>query len=176
VLAPVLARLEGLEGVAGASVESSGRFFALELCADADTELTRSRVLRALGPGARLLSREATAAQLEGKAVGEPWFSSREIRGLSLVEGRILVARATSAASKTAALDEPARCALEEALRHELFALIGRVHDQGGRASTRWLAPEWPAMAERALERARVAVPASALAALARALAEPPAG
>ncbi len=55
MLAPVLARLRRIPGIADVRVECSGTFFALSLEERADREVTLRAALDSLGPGARRL-------------------------------------------------------------------------------------------------------------------------
>jgi hypothetical protein len=164
VLAPVLARLRSLPGIADARVECSGTFFALSLQQGADAEAALRAVRDVLGPGSRRLTSDEAAAQLEARFRGEVWFTEEQIRGLSYVEARIITGRALTAATKGLSLPEAEKDRVREAIRVEVFAAIDRVHDEGGRSSSGWFAEEWPHIVERLRRRLVGAVPEPALA------------
>jgi hypothetical protein len=164
VLAPVLARLRRLPGVADARVECSGTFFALSLLEGAEAEAVLPEVVEVLGPTSRLLEGEEAGAQLEARSRGELWFSEEQIRGLSYVEGRVLASRALAAAAEGLSLGEPEAGRVREAVRVEVFAAIDRVHDGGGRRSSAWFGQEWPDIVARASARLAGALPGPTLA------------
>jgi hypothetical protein len=154
VLAPVLARLEEVEGVAGARVEATGRFFALVLAPGADEVRTLAAVEAALRTPPRRLPPGEAAAQLARAGRGDPWFSRAEVAELCFVEARLLAARAEGAVASAANLDPAERGAVGDALRDELFLAMERVLAEGGRESSGWFYAEWPAIAARASARA----------------------
>jgi hypothetical protein len=145
----VLARLEAVEGVADARVEATGRWFALTLTLGADEAAALAGAEVALRRAPRRLPPGEAAAQLARRAAGDPWFSRAEVAALCFLEARMLAARGAAGVGLAAALDGAERDALEEALRDELFATMGRVLAEGGRDSSDWFYVEWPALAAR---------------------------
>ena len=158
MLAPVLARLLEIPGVAEARVECTGTYFLV-----AGDEPALGRALAAvrdvLGPSSRPLDDPRAAVELARRARGELWFSPSEIRGLSYVEGRILAARVGDAVAAKIALEGGAREQLHEAVRAEILAALDHAHDTGGRSSTGWFWEEWPRIAERAAARLSGSMP-----------------
>jgi hypothetical protein len=166
VLAPVLARLDELPGVARARAESAGRHFALELVPGADAASVALAAREALAGRARVLGPEEAASQLAARPRGDPWLSRDEVMALSYVEGRILAVRVSARTGREAGLAPEARERLAEALRIEIFAVLERVHAEGGRSSSRWFYEEWPAVAGRVFARGSAFVPGDLLPAL----------
>jgi hypothetical protein len=159
VLAPVLARLDAIPGVATTRVEATGTWFLVELAATALRHQVVEQALAALGPGAELLPPEAAGAQWEAREHGDPWYSSRDVLGLSYLEGRVIAARASAAVGREAGLPAAATRALFDAVRAEVFATLERVHAEGGRSSSAWFFQAWPALADRIATRAAPALP-----------------
>jgi hypothetical protein len=138
----VLARLARIPGLLDARVECSGRYFAVELEPSAPEALQAARA--ALGKSARVLPAAEAATQLAWRARGEPWFDLASIRGLSYVEGRVLASRVATRIREEADLAAEEAEAVGEPVRLALFAALDRVHDEGGRSSSGWLAEAWP--------------------------------
>jgi hypothetical protein len=172
VLAPVLARLRRIPGIADARVECSGTFFALSLGERADPEATLRAVLDVLGPGSRRLLADEAGAQLAARASGEIWFSEEEIRALSYIEGRIIAGRALAAATRGLEVTGAETDRIRDAIRVEVFAALDRVHDEGGRSSSGWFTDEWPHIVTRVRSRLAGALDGPALAHLAAQLLE----
>jgi len=159
VLAPVLARLQAVPGVASARVDSSGRFFWLTVRAAAAAPAAAALALEVLGPGSRTLPQAQGEAQLAAHRHGDPWLAGNEVMTLSFVESRLLSVRiAAEAQRRTGALPEQ-REELAEAIRLELFAAMERVHAEGGRGSSGWIYQEWPVIAAAAAERCVETIP-----------------
>lgn len=152
MLAPVLARLDEIPGVAAARVESSGRFFCVALAEEA-LQSAAPLVLAALGAGARALSEGEARAQLSGRQRGDPWLAADEVMTLSFVESRLLSVRLAAAFARETGAGAEAREAVAEAIRGVLFEAMERVHAEGGRQSGGWIYREWPALSAAVVER-----------------------
>jgi hypothetical protein len=147
VLAPVLARLDAVPGVAAARSDSSGRFFWIELTPGADRGAAREGAHAVLGAKARPLPPAEAEAQLASRSLGDPWLRAGEVMALSFVEGRLLSVRLSAELGQKTGIPEDRRELVSEAIRVELFAALARVHAEGGRQSSAWIHAEWPAIA-----------------------------
>jgi len=159
VLAPVLARLDRIVGVAHARVESTGTWFLVETWPAAARHQVEEEVLAVLGPTAEVPSADAAGLQVGARDRGDHWYSSRDILGLSYLEARVISARTSAAVGREAQLPQQAVRALCEAIRAEVFAAVERVHAEGGRSSGSWFFKAWPALADRILSRVAPALP-----------------
>lgn len=159
MLAPVLARLEGLAGVTAARVDSSGTFFWLALDPRADEAPVADLARGVLGAGARALPAGEAEEQLAAHARGDPWLTAREVMALSYVESRILAARVSEEVQRRAGGTSDEREVVAEAIRASLFAAMERVHAEGGRAASGWIYDAWPAISCDAAERCRRRIP-----------------
>lgn len=159
MLAPVLARLEGISGITQARVDASGRFFWCALDPSADISDASDAVRRILGSAARALPAAEAEAQVARRAHGDPWLTSREVMTLSYVESRVLSVRLAAEVQREAAANAEQREVVAEAIRSALFAAFDRVHGEGGRPSSGWIYDEWPAISSVAAERCRTAIP-----------------
>ena len=147
MLAPVLARLDRLPGVARARADGTGTFLRLDLRPGADPAVVARAALAALGPRAAELPPAEAAAQLEGAARGDLWLAADEVLGLSYLEARMLSVRLPSAVERGLPLGPGGAARLAEAIRTVLFAAVERVHAEGGRESSGWFFEAWPALA-----------------------------
>jgi hypothetical protein len=159
VLAPVLARLDLVPGVAAARSDSSGRFFWIELATGADEGAVREGARAVLGPRARPLPAPEAAAQLAWRRLGDPWLRTGEVMALSFVEGRLLSVRLCAELERRGAIPGDRGEVVAEAIRVELFAALARVHAEGGRPSSAWIHEEWPAIAVAVRGRCIAALP-----------------
>lgn len=155
MLAPVLARLSAVNGVAAARVEATGRFFWLELVAGADPGRVAPEAVEVLSGEARILPPDEAAAQLAGRQLGDPWLRAGEVQLLSLVEARVLSVRISGDAARRAGAEPAEREAVAEAVRAGLFRAMERVHAEGGRANGGWIYEAWPAIAAEAVSHCR---------------------
>lgn len=162
MLAPVLARLDRIVGVAHSRVEATGTCFLVDTWPAASARQVEEEALAILGPAAELLSPDAAGEQLAARAAGDHWYSSKDVLGLSYLEARIIAARVSARVGRDAELPREATRALCEAVRVEVFAAVERVHAEGGRSSGAWFYKAWPALAERILSRASPALPPGA--------------
>lgn len=149
----MLARIEAIEGVAWAAVEATGRFLAVRPGAGADGAAVAAAVERALGARGRRTGEALARAQLAARERGDPWFGSKEAHALSYIEGRLVSVHVAARVSKELGLGGAARAALAEAVRELFFAVLERVHAEGGRESSGWFYSEWPAIAAAVAER-----------------------
>jgi hypothetical protein len=154
-----LARTENLEGVEWAAVEATGRFLAVRARVGS-TEEVAAAVERALGARGRRASPEAASAQLGARERGDPWFTAREVHALSYIEGRLVSVHVAARVGAELGLDRTARDALAEAVRLVFFAVLERVHAEGGRESSGWFYVEWPGIAREVAARMAGVVPA----------------
>jgi hypothetical protein len=159
VLAPVLARLDSIPGVEAARVDSSGRFFWVEIDESADASRVTDLAEGVLGQGARALPPAGAEAQLAERRLGDPWLGAGEVMTLSFVESRLLSVRLAGELERRTGASPEQRELIAEAIRRELFAAMERVHAEGGRSSSGWIYREWPAIAEAAVERCAGALP-----------------
>ena len=153
MLAPVLARLSGIPGVAAARVECSGTCFLLAGREPGALERAMPAVLDVLGPRTRRLEGEAREVQLARFGAGELWFSKDDIRGLSYVEARILATRMTDVVTAAVDVDAATAARVHDALLQEIVAALDHAHDTGGRSSSAWFWVEWPHIVERVSAR-----------------------
>jgi hypothetical protein len=149
----VLARIERVEGVEWAAVEATGRFLAVRSRAGAAREQVAAAVERALGARGRRAGDALARSQLAARERGDPWFTASEAHALSYVEGRLVAVRAAARVGAELGLPHPAREALAEAVREVFFAVLERVHAEGGRESSGWFYGEWPRVAADAAAR-----------------------
>ena len=159
MLAPVLARLDAIPGVAAARVDSSGRFFWLQVEDAADATSVTALVFGVLGRGARSLAAAQAEAQLAAHPHGDPWLTAAEVMTLSFVESRILSVRLASEVERLTGATPEQHEEVAEAIRLELFATMERVHSEGGRRSGGWIYEEWPAIAAAIVERCAATMP-----------------
>jgi hypothetical protein len=159
VLAPVLARLDSIPGIAPARVDSSGRYFWLAPGGGVDPGIAAARAREILGEGARVLPPDEAEAQLVARGRGDPWLSAQQVMTLSFVEGRLLSVRISAAAAREIGLGSPGTEAVAEAIRVELFATLERVHAEGGRGTGAWIDAAWPAIAAAAAARCATLLP-----------------
>ena len=153
MLAPVLARLDAIPGLAPARSDSSGRFFWVAPGGGEDPASVAARAREVLGAGARLLSPDEAESQLASRPQGDPWLSAAEVMTLSFVEGRLLAFRVSGVAAREIGAGAEGREAIAEAIRVELFRVLQQVHAEGGRASSGWIDSAWPAIAAAAAVR-----------------------
>ncbi len=153
MLAPVLARLDAIPGVATARTDSSGRFFWITPAPDAQPREVAGLCLAALGASAALLGPAAAEAQLAARARGDPWLGTGEVMILSFLEGRLLSVRIAGDAAAESGATPVQREAVAESVRVALFAALERVHAEGGRTSGGWIDEEWPTIAAAAAAR-----------------------
>jgi hypothetical protein len=159
VLAPVLARLDGIPGVSRSRVDSSGQFFWLTLDEDADAPRVVAVALEVLGRGARALPADQAGAQLAAHPRGDPWLGAGEVLTLSFLESRILSVRIAGELERRTGSSPEQREQVADAIRMELFAAMERIHAEGGRRSGGWIYAEWPAIASAALGRCDASLP-----------------
>jgi hypothetical protein len=157
VLAPVLARLDGIPGVLTSRADSSGRFFWLSLEDGADATSVAAQAGGVLGERARPLQEAEARAQLAAHRKGDPWLTANEVMTLSFVESRLLSVRIAGEVARQVGADRLQREVIAEAIRLALFAAMERVHAEGGRSSSGWIYEEWPAIAAAAVERCAAA-------------------
>lgn len=170
MLAPVLARLDAIPGVTSARVDSSGRYFWIALDEAADAPRVTALADAVLGAGARPLSGAQAEAQLAARLRGDPWLGAGEVMTLSFVEARLLSVRLGAEAAQRVGATAEQREILGEAIRAELFAVMERVHAEGGRSSGGWIHQEWPAIAAAIVERCARPIPTTLRAKLAQEL------
>jgi hypothetical protein len=143
----VLARLDGIPGVAESRVEATGRIFAIALSDGADERAVLAAAAEAFRVTPRRLDAAEAAAQLAARAAGDPWYARSEVPALCYVESRMLASRGARSVAPAAGLDREEARRLEDAMRQELFAAMQRVLSEGGRDSTDWFYEEWPPLA-----------------------------
>ena len=170
MLAPVLARLDRIAGVAQSLVEATGTWFLVETHPAAARHQVEEQVLSVLGPTAEVLPPDAAGKQAATRERGDHWYSSRDVLGLSYLEARIIAGRVSAAVGREAELPQPATRTLAEAVRVEIFAAMERVHAEGGRSSTGWFFKAWPSLADRILTQVAPALPPGAAGAVAESL------
>lgn len=153
MLAPVLARLERIDGLAEVRVDCGGRYFLVRAAEPGALDRALPAVREVLGAAAAPVEGPARARHLAHSARGELWFDASTVRGLSYVEGRMLAARLCDAVGPRLPGAPGAREALFDAARTELFAALDHAHDTGGRSGPGWFWKEWPAIAARIAAR-----------------------
>jgi hypothetical protein len=133
-IAPVLAQLDGLEGVEESRVSWDGRTFRIALLPDADGERVTSAVVAVLGGGAERVAQPAPPAGADG----ERWLSSAQTIELSLHEASVLAAAFAVDIAAEAELRESDARRLETTLREELEGAFRRAHAAGGTVDRLW--------------------------------------
>jgi hypothetical protein len=157
-----LARIEQVEGVEWAAVEATGRFLAVRPRAGAAAAQVAEAVERALGPRGRRAVEPLARVQLAALGRGDPWFTAREVHALSYIEGRLVSVHVAAKVGAELGLDRDAREALAESVRVVFFAVLERVHAEGGRESSGWFYAEWPSIAREVAARMAGTVPPEA--------------
>ncbi len=153
MLAPVLARLDAIPGVATARTDSSGRFFWITPAPGVGPSEIVERCRAVLGASAVPLGAAAAEAQLAARDRGDPWLGAGQVMTLSFLEGRLLSVRIAGDAARESGATPVQREAVAEAIRVELFVARERVHAEGGRKSGGWIDEAWPAIAAAAAAR-----------------------
>ncbi|BDG05831.1 hypothetical protein [Anaeromyxobacter oryzae] len=166
-----MARLAAIDGVAEARVDATGRHFLVVVAPGAGDAEVERRAIEALGGRAARLDDAAARAQLAARPRGDPWFSAAETLALCYVEARVLAARAGSAAAAAAGLGADDEARVAEVARVALFAVMERVHAEGGRPSSGWFAGAWPGIAREVAAACRTFLPPAVADAVASALA-----
>lgn len=164
MIAPVLARLDQLAGVAVARVDAGGRYFVVDWRAG-EAALPEA-ALALLGPGSYVVTGPRAEAQLSALRQGELWLTAATSIALSWVELRLLANRWGAVAAGEAGLGPVESDELIEALRVEMGREFQRVHDGGGTSDSNWYRAAFPLAWERAtasVEGARAAVVLAAL-------------
>jgi hypothetical protein len=156
LIAPVLARLDGINGVLESRVEATGRHFVIRSEPMTDIDDLAKRVIEVLGPGSVRLDPPWDATAVTGYGLGELWMTAATTRALSFIEARILSVHRAARAAHVANLDAATTLELQESLYRELVVEFERVHDQGGSTDRAW----WVRPFADAFERAVAALPA----------------
>lgn len=149
----MLARIEEIDGVAWAGAEATGRFLAVRPGPDADAERLAAAVERALAGRGRRAGEALAQAQLAAREQGDPWYSAREVRALSFIEGRLVAVHVAAKVGDDLGLSPADRASLAEAVREVFFGVLERVHAEGGRESSGWFYVEWPGIAAEVARR-----------------------
>jgi hypothetical protein len=132
-LAPALAALDDLDGVAGSSASWDGRYVRLALRPDADEE----RMLAAAASVLEGSERRVAPSQVPD-ARGRPWYDSVKTVELSRHEAGVIAADFARDMAHEVELDEPARRRLEAELRAGFERAFERAHAAGGGVERLW--------------------------------------
>lgn len=124
----MLARLDGIPGVAQSRVDWSGRRFLLTLEGTASRGLVETEASSALGEGARLLDDVETREVLVSYRKGEAWMRAGETLQLSRFEAGILAKRYADEVAGELGLDEPRAGKLAVVFQKELERAFERTH------------------------------------------------
>jgi hypothetical protein len=128
-IAPVLHRIDALDGVAGSSVSWDGRTFRIEIEPGADPEQVGAAA-------AALLEGEACCVtESRGKAApGEPdrWYDEEGTLALSRHEASVIAAHYSSVIAAEVALEPATAERLHTVLREELERAFEQAHAEGG--------------------------------------------
>jgi len=124
----VLARLDGIDGVAESRVDWTGKRFLLTLEDGARTDRVAGQAADALGEGARVLDRDALRAVLESRGRGEAWMRADETLRLSRFEAGVLARRFGGEAAREIGLDEPSTRRLVALFEAELERAFEQAH------------------------------------------------
>ncbi|HSM93969.1 MAG TPA: hypothetical protein VLT47_13885 [Anaeromyxobacteraceae bacterium] len=155
----MLARIEKVEGVEWAAVEATGRFLAVRPRDGAGEEAVAVAVERALAGRGRRAGEALARSQLAARERGDPWFGAKEAHALSYVEGRLVSVHVSARVARELGLGREAKERLAESVREVFFAVLERVHAEGGRESSGWFYAEWPRIAAEVAARMADAVP-----------------
>jgi hypothetical protein len=134
-IAPLLERIDELDGVAKSSVSWDGRLFRIEVAPGADSE-------RVTAAATALMEGEAccvTAAR-GAAAPGEPgrWYDAVQTVDLSRHEASVIAADFAAQISSQASLDPAEAARLQDILREELEVAFERAHAAGGGIPRLW--------------------------------------
>lgn len=166
----MLARLFDIPGIRDARVECSGTYFLVEGDDAGVLERALPAIQDVLGPGARCVHDPERRIQLSTRTKGEPWFSPRDIRGLSYIEARLLSTRIADGVAQVLTLDGAAADVVAEAVRAEIVTALDHAHDTGGQSSSGWFWEAWPRIAALVAARLDGALAGASCAVLERAL------
>jgi hypothetical protein len=158
----VLARLNQIPGVATAQVDATGQHFVILPTEEADPAVTIDQVLQILGTNSRFLEDPGLENVVVGFDPGEIWMGADNIRGLSLLEARILAANWARSATTESGLPDALASHLADLLRVELVKELDRVHAEGGTSERNWYKRAFPAAFERAIAGMEMISPAQA--------------
>ena len=149
----MLARLNLIPAVAEALVDATGRHFVLFPQSGVDLATAAEQILSVLGENSCQEYDLRDPGNGEALAIGELWFSAKDIRKLSLLEARMLAARWGGRAAADAGLRNEAGLRLSEFLSAELAREFNQVHDRGGTTDGDWYRRVFPAAFERSIAR-----------------------
>jgi protein tyrosine phosphatase (PTP) superfamily phosphohydrolase (DUF442 family) len=149
----VLARLDGIPGVAESRVDRSGRRFLLTLDPGADEAGIAREARSELGSDAEVLDPDAEAALLASRRRGELWVTADETIRLSREEASILAARFGEESAREIGLDAEKTRQLVAVLEREVAAAFERFH--GRSDALKRFRDEQPAISARVLEASR---------------------
>ncbi len=147
-IAPVLHRMDELEGVADSRVSWDGHTFRIEILPGADAD-------RVAAAAAALLEGEACCVVApRGKAAAAPpeqWFDEEGTLELSRHEAGVIAADFSSEVSAEVGLEPGDAERLRSVLREELERAFERAHAAGGDVERLWaeLPSAWPRFEER---------------------------
>lgn len=133
-VAPVLQRIDALEGVAESRVSWDGRYFRIELRSNADGDRVATAVSAVLGEGAARLA--SAASKTESKR--ERWLNWKETVDLSRYEAGVIAADFTRDIVEGVQLEAATAERLERTLREELTLAFERAHAAGGTVARLW--------------------------------------
>jgi hypothetical protein len=129
-LAPVLARLDQIEGVESSHASWDGRHFRIALRPAADEQHVARQAMALLdGSDVRRVESRWKRAELEDQ---RRWFDADETLELSRHEAGVLAAQQAAALSEEIALDAPSSAQLLALLRAVLLRAFEHAHAQGG--------------------------------------------
>ena len=150
-IAPVLEKIDALEGVAGSSTSWDGRTFRIEVEPGADPELVGREA-------AALLEGEACCVvPARGKAASEgpeKWFDAEETVALSRHEASVIAADFAAKVAAEVPLESATAERLHAVLLEELELAFERAHAAGGGVHRLWeqLPSAWPRLEARLAE------------------------
>lgn len=128
-IAPVLHRIDELEGVAESSVSWDGRYFRIQVLPGAEPD-------RVAAAAEAMLEGEACCVTTSrGKAApGQPdqWFNEEQTVALSWHEAVVIASHYATAIATEVALEHDAAQRLHEVLREELERAFEQAHAAGG--------------------------------------------
>jgi hypothetical protein len=130
-LAPVLARIDQVPGVAESRADWEGRHVLIRVAPGARPDEVVARAIPILGAGARRLDAAAESERLASFRRGDSWMRSGETIRLSRREASVLGARFAQAASVRAGLNEAQRSHLEGVLTEEISKHFEEMHAAG---------------------------------------------
>jgi len=150
-IAPVLERIDGLDGVAESRASWDGQWFRIEVRPGADPDAVAAAAAAVLEGDATCVAKSRGEA-----AAGEPdrWYSAAETVALSRHEAGVIASGLSATVESEVALAPDDARRLQDVLREELQKAFEQAHADGGGVHRLWerLPESWPRFEARLAE------------------------